>query len=95
MRRDELLKEMFEVCSYLTNKHNELEAKYGNDLDFDNKDDAWAYSVLENLCGNTNCIKQFDKLSGYTKTVSEFDYYVGDSLRKAIETGVLNFSQGL
>ena len=40
MRRDELLKEMFEVCSYLTNKHNELEAKYGNDLDFDNKDKA-------------------------------------------------------
>lgn len=93
MTHEELLKEMYEVCSFLIKKHEELETKYGDCPDFENKSDSWAFGILESLCGikNINCMKEFDSLSGYRKTVSEFEYRTGDGVRKAMETGILNF----
>ena len=96
MKREELLKDMYEVCSFLMKKHDELEAKYGSFPVFEDDgegDCRWAYEVLESLCGSNNlhCAKQFDAISGYTKTVSELKYNRGDGIRKAMETGQLTF----
>ena len=93
MTREELLKEMYEVSSYLMKKHEELKEKYGDNPQFESRDDRWAYHLLEELCGihATNFAREFDYLSGYTKTVNEFKYRNGDGIRKVQETGQLMF----
>ena len=57
MKREELLKDMYEVCSFLMKKHDELEAKYGSLPVFEDDEDRiceWAYGRLKDICGSNN-----------------------------------------
>lgn len=96
MTREDLLRDMYEVCSYLMKKHEELEMRYGDFPEFEEDDEGsyrWAYGVLESLCGikTINCAKEFDSISGYRETVDEFHYEAGYGIRKVMETGQVNF----
>ena len=86
MTHEELLKEMHEVCLYLLKKDRELSRKYGENPEFNSRDDAWGYRLLMGLCHdrNQNMMKEYEALSMYMYEQGEMKYEVGGSFSEEL-----------